>query len=317
MGQKGYPLREGSQFFTILLVGGSVAAQLAHGSNEIKDEVHWLEDELNRRFISPNKKPFRVLSGAASGWRMPTQIVSATLYGPNVDAVVSLDGYNEADSAHAKSSIHKPDSWTWSMVQNAENGKSLKLALKFLKTYRLFVKSTPVLRDSKALFFAYEGASKVLLSNEDLRQSQAPAAKFQFSYPAEFTESQINAANIEQWKSDLLALYGITQALGLRYLHFIQPIPKLYKTLTSEELNAGHWIDGEFYKKMIVAPAVSLKKNGYPTEPLTGIYLHVKDRVYFDPIHSSMAAKSLGYTLISQKMANHMAKYWKLKLKPK
>ncbi|MFK5143509.1 hypothetical protein ACI4A9_28820, partial [Klebsiella pneumoniae] len=45
--------------------------------------------------MSPNGKPFRVLSGANGAWSYPSQINFLSLYGDSADAVVALDGFNE------------------------------------------------------------------------------------------------------------------------------------------------------------------------------------------------------------------------------
>src|SRR6185503_17645390 len=74
--------------------GGSVADDFASSSSDGRRP--WLENELNARFVSPNGKPFRILNGALSGWKLPNQLFVMQLYGSGADAFISLDGYNEA-----------------------------------------------------------------------------------------------------------------------------------------------------------------------------------------------------------------------------
>ena len=80
-----FPLERDDSVFTILVTGGSVAAQIVWNNT--------LEDALNGRLKIG--KPIRVLSGASGAWRQPQQTIFLTLYGDVADAVISLDGFNE------------------------------------------------------------------------------------------------------------------------------------------------------------------------------------------------------------------------------
>ena len=57
---------------------------------------NYFEYYLNKNFISPNGKPFKIYTGAMGGWTFPNQIMMTLMYNDRVDAIVSLDGYNEA-----------------------------------------------------------------------------------------------------------------------------------------------------------------------------------------------------------------------------
>ena len=86
-----YPAEKSPAHFTVLLTGGSVAAQLegcCGGTGR-------LQAVLNERYESPNGRPFRVLNGGDGAWKQPQQTILFLLHASALDAVVTLDGFNE------------------------------------------------------------------------------------------------------------------------------------------------------------------------------------------------------------------------------
>src|SRR5579864_592744 len=88
-----FPTVKRTDRYTILLVGGSVASQMAQ--NWGPPAPHYLELALNKGYVSPNGKPFLVLDGGDGAWKEPQSFILFSLYASSVDAVVTLDGYNE------------------------------------------------------------------------------------------------------------------------------------------------------------------------------------------------------------------------------
>src|SRR5215475_8251301 len=88
-----YPVVKPADRYVVLLTGGSVASQL--GQNFAPPAPHYLEEELNKHYVSPNGKPFLVLNGGDGAWKEPQQLILFSMYATSVDAVVTLDGYNE------------------------------------------------------------------------------------------------------------------------------------------------------------------------------------------------------------------------------
>lgn len=308
------PFKKDTKYYTVLILGGSVAGQFARGSANDTSPRYWLEEELNKRFVSPNGKPFRVLSGAMGGWRMPVQITTTAMYANSVDAIISLDGYNEALSQLHGSSIDKPDTWTWYYVQNQNRNSGAMFVIKMLKYFRIYVSRTPILKDSKALFSLYEGVQALFMK---ANVGETRAVHFQFSYPKSWSRVEIDAANIQKWKSYMLALRGTAQALNLKYAHFVQPIPTIDKKLTEKEKRYAHWLNGDMYKKIIVNPALELAKSGFPVESLVSVFKDVDETVYNDEIHCGYDKDldSLGYRIMAKSMASSLGHFWKLKAK--
>jgi len=88
-----YPIENDEDTFVIMLTGGSVAAQLARMKTGSFEQV------LNTRYGTGGMR-FVVLNGALPAWKQPQQLIMLLLYGDVIDAVVTLDGFNELVFAH-------------------------------------------------------------------------------------------------------------------------------------------------------------------------------------------------------------------------
>ena len=88
-----FPTVKPTDRYVGLVVGGSVSSQLAQ--NWPAPAPRFLEEELNKRFVSPNGKPFLVLNGGDGAWKEPQSFILFSMYATSVDAVITLDGYNE------------------------------------------------------------------------------------------------------------------------------------------------------------------------------------------------------------------------------
>ena len=79
--------------YVVMLIGGSVASQLAQ--NQAPPAPRYLEEELNKKYVSPNGKPWMVLNGGDGAWKEPQPFILFSLYATSVDAMISLGGFNE------------------------------------------------------------------------------------------------------------------------------------------------------------------------------------------------------------------------------
>src|SRR5204863_7029150 len=87
-----FPSERRPDRFVILVTGGSVAAQFGQ---LIPGGPKYLEETLNASYQSPTGQPFLVLNGGDGAWKQPQAFILFAMYATSVDAVVTLDGYNE------------------------------------------------------------------------------------------------------------------------------------------------------------------------------------------------------------------------------
>ena len=88
-----FPTVKPSDYYVVMLIGGSVASQLAQ--NAAPPAPRYLEEELNKKYVSPNGKPWLVLNGGDGAWKEPQPFILFSLYASSVDAMISLGGFNE------------------------------------------------------------------------------------------------------------------------------------------------------------------------------------------------------------------------------
>ncbi len=86
-----FPMLRDNDKFVILFTGGSVASQFVEPHD---DGSKYLEDILNRRYDF-NGREVLILNGADGAWKQPQQLIIMSLYSDVIDAVVTLDGFNE------------------------------------------------------------------------------------------------------------------------------------------------------------------------------------------------------------------------------
>lgn len=98
-----FPSTNEKEYFDILILGGSVAAQFGPNFcdlNKIKKTsnknfcVDFLGNELSN-FRSIDDKPIRIFNGAIGAYRQPKQLIITHMFGHLFDLVISLEGYNE------------------------------------------------------------------------------------------------------------------------------------------------------------------------------------------------------------------------------
>jgi hypothetical protein len=309
------PFRRDPEYFTVLLVGGSVAAQMASGS---RNQIHhiWLEDALNQNFVSPNGKPFRVLSGALGAWKVPTQTNAVTLYGPFVDAVVALDGYNEAASSTYGHPVDLPDTWVYRYVTRSNLNGQDTWKLRLARRYRNFAVQSAVLRHSFLAYFVFNRAMWAIAAAEDPRANYETLDRF-FELPASWTTVQRDDWNRERFENYDRETHGVTRALGILYAHFLQPTRLFYKPLSEEEKVTVEPVTAEHFKSIYVRAIEDLKREGAPVASLLDVFAGKTETLYDDHIHCKFTpdGENPGYELIARRMAQDLRTLWHLKAK--
>jgi hypothetical protein len=301
--------------FTILLVGGSVASQMALGKRGIHHFI-WLEDELNRRYISPNGKPFRILSGAVGSWRMPTQAVMTTLYAPYVDAVVGLDGYNEATNTAGGLALDLPDTLNYIYVARSPVFGSGFRWIWLLQSYRRISLQNRFLRRSFLAYFAFEKFMGLAANEINFGDRYKNLDKF-FALPNDWSSERRAAWNRGRYENYIKMISAQTKAMKIYYAHFLQPNRVFGKELTMEEKQYPELITEENYRAVFLRAYTELKSEGYPIVSLQNVFEGHKETIYGDLIHCKFSedGDNLGYRIMSSKMAEALGTLWHLKAK--
>ncbi|MGZ3712626.1 MAG: hypothetical protein ACXVBE_12760 [Bdellovibrionota bacterium] len=312
-----FPVARDSEKFSVVLVGGSVASQMAAGPG---GSPSWLEDSLNDNYISPNGKPFRVYSGALGAWHYPNQLTFLSLYGDSMDAVVALDGYNEAERAQSKLPIYSPDFLAYTASLRSLRFPVSTAAILLTGDFRRLALAHSLTAKSFLLYGLFQSFVNFALSHENAigNEHYKSIGKF-FTFPQSWTDEEKTEANHKKYYNYIRQLAGAAGALDLRYAHFVQPNRLIDKTLTEEEKQYVQFSSPEIYKRVMVASSDALAAKGLNTYSLTPIFKNESGTIYGDSIHCVFQRDHVnrGYELMADVMAEKIAKFWHLKKKPK
>lgn len=300
-------LAKDDSHFNILIVGGSVAAQFAGGT---KTGKVWLDEILNREFVSPNGKPFAVVHGAYGGWRLPSQNIALTLFGNRVDAVIALDGFNEALAPL----MDTPDVMLAMRLSREGDEESRWVNYRTSRSWREFCVNVPVMRDSFLAVSIYRWMNARIEKQLESAMERSPYHAYKF--PPDYSADQKEAWNQDQFKYYLRLLAGQANTLNLKFAHFLQPIPAYMKPLTESEKGRVAYVQEEKYKKFIAANE-DLAKEGLPTFSLAGIFKDHPEEIYSDFIHCKFdeSGDSPGYRIMAEAIVRILATEWRLRRK--
>lgn len=300
-------LEKDDSHFNILIVGGSVAAQFAGG--DLHGRV-WLEEILNRDYISPNGKPFAVLQAAFGSWRMPAQNIALTLFGNRADAVLAIDGFNESIGPL----MDMPN--VGLAMRLSRDGEEERHWINFRSVifWRELCRRTPVLRRSFLAVSIYRWMNVQVATQLETALQDSPYSSYRF--PDTYSEGQKEAWNKAQFQHYLRLLAGQAKTLNLKFAHFLQPIPGFLKPLTDYEKKHADHVSEDKYIKLIAANA-ELAREGIRTFSLAGIFKDHPEEIYSDFIHCKFDENgdSPGYRLMAEAIVPILAKEWRLRRK--
>ena len=300
--------------YVILLTGGSVAAQL--GQLQVL-EPRFLEEELNARFISPSGKPFLVLNGGAGAWKQPQQMILFSLYAEVIDAVVTLDGYNEqyAFEPGAPRFEYPANNFLEINPIVAKDGFS-GLVTSWWKARAAGWLSTGVLANSHAAFLlASTLANSANLSNRD--DAKRFGSMMAISPSVVASPEDHFSWQLMQYAKYIRIMDAIAKEFGIRAMFFLQPVPAVGKELTDEEKRGTPDIAYGLRYQRIAEGLERLRDGGIEVRGLLNLFEGEKDKIYADDIHPYRVhgGESRGYRMIANRMAREMARHWSYRVK--
>jgi len=300
------PLIKNPDEFAVMIVGGSVAEQFA---NYQVNGSYYFEDQLNKQIKLPGKKRFKIYNGALGGWAMPNQLHMIELYGDRLDAVVALDGYNEAYpvSKGLRPEQIFPDLYL--LANSRHNGFNqiylrtlwalqYGLAHKFIKHSYFFNVSYQIM---VALF-------------RDLIMS--PQVLDEFT-KGNIEQIQLTKDEAVQWSLSNLKRYNVqfhhlARINGIKSAQFLQPSRLYGKVLTEKEKKTDEFISKEMYERL-ESMYKSLAKENYPVYSLTNVFAGDRQDIYSDHIHYIKDQNNVSYgnEKIASAIAGQLKSTWK------
>lgn len=307
------PLEKSKDKFTVLLSGGSVATEFGQMS---PGGPKYLEEALNAKYISPNGKPFLVLNGAIGGWKEPDQFILFSLYANVLDAVVTLDGYNESGVIMVDHRFEFPPPYYFSANPQGLAGGGYAPALvswiadsiysALLKngltsnSHLAYLLGTTAEHVAKYYGAGNPGGENLVDSVMKLPSDWSPDKRFDW---------QMN-----QYKSYIRMMNYIAERMGIKTANFIQPMPLIDKPLTEEEKLNSDENENQLLKQnyaRMTDDLMSLRNENMPIFSLLDIFANDKETIYRDHIHLN----DEGYRIMADVMAKDIGEVWGLKTK--
>ncbi len=319
-----YPLEKRADRYTILLTGGSIAAQLAQMSGP--PAPRFLEEELNANYVSPNGRPFFVLSGGAGGWRQPQPFILFALHAQAMDAVISLGGLNEFYMVRPfiTERLERPASNFLDVNPLIADENFGDAAIGWVMGRVAGAMSrNPILGSSHAVYMIVRGIESLAKGRGALKSNKRTTIDSIFALPGDVKGDgeKIFALQVGLYQKYQRAIEAVARDNGVKSAYFYSPVPGWGKTLTEgEKAAAGAYnlSEGPLYRRMVEA-MMSQRSKGMAVFDLGDLFIDVKEPIYADEAHFIRFANedSPGYRAMAKRVAANLAEAWKLERKSK
>lgn len=308
------PSRRDESFFTILVTGGSVACQVA-GSSE---ETAFLEREFRSYRAAGTGRPIRVINGADGAWKQPQQAITVLLYHNAVDAVVTLDGFNEHYCLNGNlTRMEIPSSNYQAVSPLADSSPDSFVKAWWIKNAADTCANLPLINRLHCTYYVHQGlvqwGRSVMRSDSDMAGSSAATAAL-FSLPADWSPKEREDYNFNLYREHIRSIHYLLQPRGIPHLHLLQPVPALYKALTDKEKAVVGDLGYVDVYRRVESMFAELRAEGIPTGSLLRVFETTPSTVYADPIHCVIKPgtrpgtfSSTGYKLMAQEIARQLS----------
>jgi hypothetical protein len=315
-----FPVTKPADRYTILLTGGSVASQLGQVSPS-PPAPKFLEEELNKHYLSPNGKPFLVLHGGDGAWKEPQQFILFSLYAGSLDAVVTLDGYNEhyLFRSYTTERLERPLSNFIEVNPFVADENFGDAAIGWV-VGRIAgaLASNPIFGNSHAAYMIIRGIEAVAKSKDIFKSSKKTTLASLFNLPQEYrTADGVFNVQLALYQKYDRAIEAVAKDNDVKTAYFLQPVPTWGKSLTDDEKRgAANSADSALYRR-IVDGMLTLRQRGMAVYDLGDLLKDEKGTIYADDIHfiRDEAGESKGYRLMAARMGELLAETWGLKRK--
>jgi hypothetical protein len=302
-----YPEVKDDRYFSVLVLGGSVAHQIS--TNQWGFGQH-LSKEL-KKIRSPNGKPWRVHTGGIGGWRMPNQIMMATLYGQKFDAIISIDGANESTRQYPLK-LEVPELPIFIYHLNLGGLREVLDGLYRVQSWGRKIAELPILNKSQAVLRGYLALdayfSKSIASQyEEVAKAYYP----DFFFPAGVSAEAALSQNIARYLSHIRDLHSIASGRRQKFLHVFQPTLATKMNKVGAEKEAQPWSSADYYQRWASDYERFRLAGRIPMLNLSRIFDRSNQEIFVDAVHCKTTDDySLGYELMAQEIVKNIKKTW-------
>jgi hypothetical protein len=316
-----YPTVRNPDRYTVILSGGSVASQLAQ--NAKPPAPRYFEEELNKKYVSPNGKPWLVLNGGDGAWKEPQPFILFAMYAGSVDAVVNLGGFNEHYFfvPGSEERLERPLSNFIEVNPFVADENFGDAAIGWVMG-RLSgsLAANPILGHSHAAYMVVRGIEQAAKGQDIFKSTKKTTLGSIFRMPEDIRRDTERAFDVQLalYQKYLRATEAVARDYNLKSAYFLQPAPAYGKELSEEEKRVvGDLSYGPLYRK-VVAGMMTLRQRNLPIYDLGDVFADQKGTIYADHIHywRDAEAESPGNRIMAARMAKQLAETWGLQKKP-
>ena len=226
-----FPYIKDPNKFVILFTGGSVANQFV---NHIYEDIPYLEYLLKQTFDFDGKEVV-VLNGGDGVWKQPQQTILFTLFADVIDAVITLDGFNEhymfksppwARLEYPANNFHQVNPMTRYGYQRFLGAWMTSNLYSYSKKSWLIGRSRTVYFSTRLL---RKGIQIIVENANQVPVSEQTTVETLFALPGEWTASEKVRFNLEQYKKYTRIISYLSNRMGHKQAFFIQPVRLLGK----------------------------------------------------------------------------------------
>lgn len=309
-----FPAEKDDSAFVVLLTGGSVAAQLGQLA---PDGPRYLEEALNRGWTAGGGRRFVVLNGAAGAWKQPQQAILFLLHCDVVDAVVTLDGWNEHYALTGAGRLEMPADNFATVSPLAVGSRRDLLGAWLAGELERRLRARPLLARSHVVRHAAGVLRRALVGRvaRPAAGGRRTTVESLFTLPARYSATDVFRHALRSYVKYLVSMTVLARQWGVKSAHFLQPVPALGKELTAaERAVVGDLGYRERYARM-VEELLRLGRIDVPVFSLVNLFAECRETMYADWIHLERDARtgeSPGYRLMAERMAAELARAWGL-----
>jgi hypothetical protein len=127
-----------------------------------------------------------------------------------------------------------------------------------------------------------------------------------FAFHDKMTRKERKIWSLRQYEKYIRLMHGGAEALRIKSLFLIQPIPGWGKPLTERERVVAQGADRELYKEMTDQLVGLREQLGIPVYSLLDVFQDTKEEIYQDQAH----VNELGNEIMARRVADLIADVW-------
>jgi hypothetical protein len=314
---KEFPDRPRPRTGIILITGGSVAAQFVWDNRK---EESPLERILNTEFTGDQFDRFIVLNGGHGAWKQPNQYIFFGLYADILAGVITLDGFNEQSYLiKSQRRFEVPDGNYFQAIDRQDprittapfTMAALKLdadLYRFASRHAIFQVSNlayllvDVARTTVRRYASRTPKLSTMAEDDWIKASYAKM----FAFNDKMSRKERKIWSLQQYEKYVRLMHGGAEAMGIKSLFLLQPIPGWGKPLTPREIEFARRTNAKLYKEMTDHMVALRQRHGVPVYSLLDIFTNEQQEIYKDAIHIN----ELGNEMMAKRIADLIEQEW-------